>query len=131
MPSSKIPKSTLEIFINGFRKLNETVLWKLDKPEIIGNNVPKNLYTNQWFPQNEVLAHPNVKLFITQGGLLSTTESVYHGKPIIGVPVLGDQHLNIAKAVQSGFALRIDFETITQKEFDSALQEMLLNPKYK
>lgn len=85
LPSSRLPKKTIEVLLEAFGKLKQTVLWKLDNPAVIGDNPPKNLHTQTWFPQNELLAHPNVKFFISHGGLLSTTETVYHGKPIIGM----------------------------------------------
>lgn len=44
------------------------------------------------------LAHPNTKLFITHGGLLSTTETTYHGVLILAVPVFADQEMNAARA---------------------------------
>lgn len=43
---------------------------------------------------------------------------------------MGDQHLNIAIAVRAGFAIKVDYKTITLEQFEDALNEMLTNPKY-
>lgn len=81
-------------------------------------------------PQQDILAHPNTKLFITHGGLLSTTETIYHGVPVLSLPVFGDQKLNAAQSETSGFGLTIDFYKITEEKLTSALDKLLHDPKY-
>lgn len=77
-----------------------------------------------------VSGHPNVKAFISHGGLLSTTESVYHGVPIVGIPIFGDQKMNIAKAVKQGYAVSLPFQDLNKQSLEEALNEILYNPKY-
>lgn len=128
--SSQLPPAALSAIINSVKKLKQKVLWKLDDPSVVKEKI-SNLYISKWFPQNDILAHPNVVLFISHGGLLSTTESVFHGKPILGMPVFGDQELNIAKAVNMGWALRLDCENINEEDFYGSIMEMVTNPKYR
>lgn len=45
----------------------------------------------KWINQNDILAHPNIHVFIIQGGSLSLAESIWHGVPIIGIPLIVDQ----------------------------------------
>lgn len=52
---------------------------------------PANLRVATWLPQNDVLAHPALRAFVTQGGFLSMAEAAYHGVPIIGIPLLAGQ----------------------------------------
>lgn len=74
-------------------------------------------------------AHPNIKLFISHGGLLSIIESVYHGVPIIGVPIFGDQPGNVAFAVSRGFGLQLNKDDLKNIKLKNVIEEVLQNPK--
>ena len=50
------------------RKLKMPILWKWDEDNIA--DLPKNVMIQKWVPQQDILAHPNLKLFVTHGGLL-------------------------------------------------------------
>lgn len=56
----------------------------------------------KWFPQSDILAHPNTKLFISHCGLGGVNEAKFHGVPILGMPVFGDQPRNLAAIVRDG-----------------------------
>jgi glucuronosyltransferase len=71
-------------------------------------------------------AHPNVRLLITHGGLLSKHEAVHRGVPMVGIPIYGDQALNMAKVVSAGLGVLLEFRNITT----GAVQEVLENPRY-
>lgn len=74
-------------------------------------------------------AHPNTKLFITHGGMLSTTETIYHGVPILTFPIFGDQKANAARAEMNGFGLTLPFSEITEKKLTQALDDLLNKKK--
>ena len=76
-----------------------------------------------------VLAHRNVKVFITHGGLLGSTEAIYHGVPVIGIPIFGDQELNLARAERAGYGLTVNYRNLTEDALTWALKEVLYNPK--
>ncbi|TMW48127.1 hypothetical protein DOY81_006800 [Sarcophaga bullata] len=126
--SKDFPPNTLKMICEVFASLPVKVLWKFEDSVLPGK--PKNVYISSWFPQPDILAHPQVKLFISHGGLLSSTEALYHGKPMLGLPVFFDQHMNVRKAVQSGYALSMDFANLSRDQFKATILELLENPKY-
>ena len=58
--------------------------------------LPKHIRTTKWAPQNDVLAAPSIKVFVTHCGVNSISEAAYHGTPVVAVPFLGDQPHNAA-----------------------------------
>lgn len=74
-------------------------------------------------------AHPNVKLFISHGGLGSIMESKYYGVPVLGMPIFGDQPGNVKMAVKEGWAVETDFFSLTEQKMDRALQDVLKNSR--
>lgn len=125
--SKNFPVEKREAFTKAFSKLKQKVIWKYEEDL---PNQPKNVKTGKWLPQRDILAHPNVKLFVTHGGLLGTTESIVVGKPVLGIPIYGDQKMNIARAIEAGYGAVVDYENVSEEALTEALQEMLTNPKY-
>nr|AVT42208.1 UDP-glucuronosyltransferase 40AB1 [Lissorhoptrus oryzophilus] len=124
---SMMPKDKKEAIMKVLGSRKEKVLWKWDDKNL---KVPSNFFVSNWFPQQAILSHPNCKLFITHGGLLSTTETVYLGVPVLAFPIFGDQKLNAARASSLGFGKSLPFSTINEHNLAGTLNELLENPKY-
>ncbi|XP_061392913.1 UDP-glucosyltransferase 2-like, partial [Musca vetustissima] len=126
--SKDLSKENIQMFLDTFRNLKYTILWKFENDTL--PNKPKNVIIRKWYPQPSVLAHPKVKLFISHGGYLSTTETIFHGKPILGIPLLGDQFMNVKNAVNAGYALSLSLEQVTSESLKKTILELLTNPIY-
>ncbi|CAG9793353.1 unnamed protein product [Diatraea saccharalis] len=126
--SKDFPKSTIEDLLKVFGKLQQIVIWKFEDDL---SNVPANVKIMKWAPQPSILYHPNCVVFVTHGGLLSSTESIHFGVPIIGIPIFFDQFLNINKAASNGYAIRVPLNYELPKNLEVAIQTMLSDPKYK
>jgi glucuronosyltransferase len=126
--SSDMPNDKLKAFLDVFEKLKQRVLWKYEDTSI--QSVPKNVMLSKWLPQSDVLAHPNVVLFITHGGMFGTQEGQHRGVPMLFVPFFGDQHRNAMKVRLSGAGLVLNFKDVTKIALSRKLNEMLLNNKY-
>lgn len=103
------------------------MLWKWEKDILLGQ--PSNVKLQKWFPEQDILAHPNVRLFITHGGMLSYLESVYHGVPLLAIPVFGDQIANAVHASSSGCGRYILYQNLNEKNFEMALNDILNNKR--
>lgn len=79
--------------------------------------------------ENLCLAHPNCVLFITHGGLLSQQEAIYFGVPTLGIPIFGDQPMNIAQNVQLGIGGRLDFNYLTAESVYATINELISQKK--
>ncbi|XP_050316492.1 UDP-glucosyltransferase 2-like [Bactrocera neohumeralis] len=126
--SKNLSKDRLETIMRVFASLPYNILWKFEAIEL--PNKPPNVYINKWFAQSDVLAQPNVKLFISHAGLLSTTEAIHYAKPLVGMPVFFDQFLNMERIKRAGIGVFVDYKSFTYDELRSAIVEVMENPKY-
>lgn len=126
--SVHLPTKQREVLTKVLGKLKQKIIWKYENDTL--PDKPDNIMISKWIPQRDIMAHPNVKLFITHGGLLGTTEAIAEGKPILGFPILGDQKMNMAKAVERGYGLKIEIDDINEEILTETLNELLENSKY-
>ncbi|CAB3245073.1 unnamed protein product [Arctia plantaginis] len=100
-----------------------------DNEELSGRT--ENIRILKWLPQSDLLRHPKIKLFITQGGLQSTDEAISAGVPLIGIPMLADQWYNVQKYVYHGIGEELDFETLTEEQLTNTIYKILTNESYR
>ncbi|KAH8375036.1 hypothetical protein KR200_011652 [Drosophila serrata] len=127
LKSKTLPLDKRQALIDTFAQLKQRVLWKFEDTNLPGK--PDNVFISDWFPQDDILAHDNVIAFITHGGLLSTTESIYHRKPFVGIPIFGDQFLNMARAEQNGYGVTVNYEELTAPRLLAAIQRLIQDPE--
>ncbi|XP_065219002.1 UDP-glycosyltransferase UGT5-like isoform X5 [Planococcus citri] len=123
------PPEKREAFLYAFSKIPQRVLWKWEGDVLPGKS--DNIMISKWMPQRDILAHPNVKLFISHGGLLGTSEAVYEGVPVLGIPIFGDQRTNIKSLEANGAGELLDYNEISKEVVLEKIQRLLNDPKYK
>lgn len=122
-----LPKDKLEAVISAFSGIPQRVLWKIDTTV----ELPQNVMADKWYPQFEILSHPNVRVFITHGGLMGIQEAVHAGVPIVGIPLFADQEYNIMNCVLKGTAVLVPYDSVTKETLSSALDTVLHDPSYR
>ncbi|XP_066483269.1 UDP-glucuronosyltransferase 2A2-like [Tiliqua scincoides] len=110
-------------------QIPQKVIWRYKgkRPESLGPNT--RLY--DWIPQNDLLGHSKTKAFITHGGTNGIYEAIYHGIPMVGIPLFADQPDNIAHMKAKGMAVELNFNKMTAKDLVDALNTVIHNTTYK
>lgn len=94
----------------------------------------QQLYYNIDFSYNKMsidffLVHPNVKLFISHGGISGVYETVDAGVPVLGFPLFYDQHRNIANLVDAGMAISMELLSVSTVIVLNSILELINNEK--
>lgn len=80
----KLPAEKFDAIVSSFSAFpNYRILIKSDERVVIPSHKQSDVLVEPWFSQQSILAHKNVKLFVSHGGLLSTTGKQY---PAICLP---------------------------------------------
>ncbi|XP_069869178.1 UDP-glucuronosyltransferase 2B31-like [Dipodomys merriami] len=117
------------VIASALAQIPQKVVWRFDgkKPDVLGSNT--QLY--KWIPQNDLLGHSKTKAFITHGGTNGVYEAIYHGIPMVGIPLFADQPDNIVHMIAKGAAVRLDFHTMSSADLLKALKTVINDPSYK
>jgi len=127
---STIPTHMVEEFSSAFRRLESyRIIWRIQNTDDL--NIPDNVMVARWLPQNDILAHSSVKLFITHCGINGQYEALYHGIPMIGFPVFSDQAYNAKRLDRKGFGLSMDLNHFTADELLDNIHKILGDESYK
>ncbi|XP_059049446.1 UDP-glucosyltransferase 2-like [Achroia grisella] len=113
----------VQTLMKALSQLPYDVLFKWHEDEL--ENKPNNVKIAKWFPQADLLKHPKVKAFITQGGKQSTDEAIGAGVPLIGIPLMWDQWANVEKYVHHGIGVKLDIEEITEEQISNAINTVI------
>ncbi|CAI5451088.1 unnamed protein product [Caenorhabditis angaria] len=130
--SYQMPESYKNSFLNLFQSLPDiTFIWKYEKDDEMLQKIPKNVHLKKWVPQPSLLADPRVKLFITHGGLGSTMEVAYAGKPALMIPLFGDQPNNAMMLSRHGGAQAYNKNDVpNHKKLVDSVSEIIGNSDY-
>uniref|UniRef100_A0A3P9BIW5 Glucuronosyltransferase n=1 Tax=Maylandia zebra TaxID=106582 RepID=A0A3P9BIW5_9CICH len=127
---TELPSDITNEIAAAFAKLPQKVIWKYkgDRPANLGNNT----LLVDWMPQNDLLGHPKIKLFVAHGGTNGVQEAIYHGVPFVGIPVFFDQHDNLLRLKERGGGKILTLATVDKDyNFLKAIEEVLNDPSYR
>ncbi|XP_028414858.1 UDP-glucuronosyltransferase 2C1-like [Dendronephthya gigantea] len=132
---SNYPSSLAQTIADELSQVPAAVLWKYSGE--MPKNIGENIKIIQWFPKNEfsfndLLGHSSTKVFVNHGGLNSYQESVYHGVPMVVIPMMGDQHRQADLIQHKGLGVVIQWTDIIAngKILGDAINQVLSNKVY-
>ena len=130
--TGQLPAEIINKFLVAFAQLKQTVIFKYGgRNAMTPSNVSKNVYLLPWLPQNDLLGHPNAVLFITHCGINGQYESLYHGVPMLGFPLFGDQPHNAFRMVDRGYGTEMNILAFTSDELVNNIHKVLHEKSFK
>jgi UDP:flavonoid glycosyltransferase YjiC (YdhE family) len=85
-------------------KLVHRVYWSIGKGAPLPKETHPQVQFMDWSPQQAMLNHPAMSLFVTHGGAESIHEAIYGGVPMLAIPFFGDQPGNAVRVAELNIA---------------------------
>ena len=123
----------LSVLGEGFAAEDFRVLWGLRQSQhaLLPARLPDNLRVEAWVPSPVgILAHPNVKAFVSHCGINSVHESLHAGTPIVGIPLFGDQRDMGFRVQDAGVGLSLDKSRLTSADLRQAIRRVLSDASF-
>ncbi|KAK6493299.1 2-hydroxyacylsphingosine 1-beta-galactosyltransferase-like [Huso huso] len=110
-------------------RLPQKVIWRFSgtKPSNLGNNTK----LVEWMPQNDLLGHSNIKAFLSHGGLNSIYEAMYHGVPVVGIPLFGDHYDTMTRVQAKGMGILLEWKKMTEEELYQSMVKVIQDSRYR
>ncbi|XP_056676115.1 UDP-glucuronosyltransferase 1A3-like isoform X3 [Monodelphis domestica] len=126
---SEIPMAKAMEIAEALGTIPQTVLWRYTgKPP---SNLAKNTKLVKWLPQNDLLAHPKARAFITHAGSHGIYEGICNGVPMVLMPLFGDQMDNAKRMESRGAGVILNVLDMTSSDLSKALKTVINDKSYK
>lgn len=124
-----LPKEVSDDIAGVFAKMPQKVIWKHkgERPSTLGNNT----LIVDWMPQKDLLGHPQIKVFVAHGGTNGLQEAIYHGVPVLGIPLFFDQYDNLLRLQERGAGKILELADVNGHSFEQGLNEVLHGDSYR
>ncbi|XP_059207434.1 UDP-glucuronosyltransferase 2C1-like [Centropristis striata] len=124
-----LPRELADEVASVFAKMPQKVIWrhKGEHPSTLGNNT----LIVDWMPQKDLLGHPQTRVFVAHGGTNGVQEAIYHGVPVLGIPLFFDQYDNLLRLQERGSGKIIQLADLNARSFEQGIHEVLRDDSYR
>ncbi|EGT59708.1 hypothetical protein CAEBREN_06686 [Caenorhabditis brenneri] len=131
--SSEMPMEYKKNLVEVFKSMpNVTFIWKYEIDDVKFAEGVQNVKFVKWAPQTALLHDPRLTAFLGHGGLGSTFEAAFLGKPAIMVPIFWDQTRNSHMLSRLNMTITLHKSELGNlKTLRNAFEDILGNEKYK
>ncbi|XP_074045947.1 UDP-glucuronosyltransferase 1A6-like isoform X2 [Macrotis lagotis] len=126
---SEIPMAKAMEIAEALGTVPQTVLWRYTGKT--PPNLAKNTKLVKWLPQNDLLAHPKTRAFITHAGSHGIYEGLCNGVPMVMMPLFGDQMDNAKRMESRGAGVTLNVLEMTTDDLSKALKSVINDKSYK
>ncbi|XP_062864987.1 2-hydroxyacylsphingosine 1-beta-galactosyltransferase [Trichomycterus rosablanca] len=110
-------------------RLPQRVIWRYSGAP--PRNLGQNTKLVEWMPQNDLLGHRNTRAFLSHGGLNSIYEAMYHGVPVVGVPLFGDHYDTMTRVQAKGMGIMLEWKRMSEEDLYSAMVSVITEDRYR
>ncbi|OCT98786.1 UDP-glucuronosyltransferase 3A1 isoform X2 [Xenopus laevis] len=117
---------------DGFANIQQKVIWRYrisEWPKEL--RLAPNAKIMNWISQNDLLGHPKARLLVTHGGINSVQEAIYHGVPMVAIPLFGDQFDNAVRIKAKHLGTFIPSEELKAEKLANAIRHIIGDESYK
>ncbi|KRX14893.1 putative UDP-glucuronosyltransferase ugt-58 [Trichinella nelsoni] len=129
VPWNVTPHRILRTFVDAFRVLPHRIVWQYNGKPI--KDLSPNVMTSSWVPQQDLLGHPKCRGFITHGGLNSLLESMWHGVPVLGVPMFREHRDYVLRITARNAGLMLPKSALTKESVSGKIYRLTKDKTYK
>ncbi|OCU02602.1 hypothetical protein XELAEV_18008366mg [Xenopus laevis] len=133
---SMVPSNPLTEFVkemnDGFSKIPQKVIWRYrisEWPKEL--QLAPNVKIMNWISQNDLLGHPKARLLVTHGGVNSIQEAIYHGIPMVAIPLFFDQFDNAVRIKAKHLGTFIPKDQLKAEKLANAIRDVIGGESYK
>ncbi|XP_036622178.1 UDP-glucuronosyltransferase 1-2-like isoform X4 [Trichosurus vulpecula] len=126
---SEIPMTKAMEIAEALGTIPQMVLWRYTGTP--PSNLAKNTKLVKWLPQNDLLAHPKTRAFITHAGSHGIYEGLCNGVPMVLMPLFGDQMDNAKRMESRGAGVTLNVLEMTSDDLSKALKKVINDKSYK
>lgn len=92
-------------------------------------HIPENFVVKQYVPQLEILKRAD--LFITHGGMNSSSEGLYYDTPLVVIPMAVDQFMVGDRVQKLGAGVKLDKNNVSAELIKNTVNDVLTTHTYK